>query len=442
MELLYCFRGIAGRDLQPEMMARLGRIVARHFIDEGYEEISIGGDYRVSTAALKSALIGGLLGGGLDVYDCGALPSGAIAAWTKHTARPGCMVTASHNPPDWNGVQFMEPDSHIWWPELENAAKEALQAPVQWPAWNEMGALERQEDVLDHYLGWLEEMARPAGTLRIVVDPGGGVGTPATQWILERLGHEVIVLNGQPDGHFTARPSEPRPEYLTELRDAVVEHGADIGLAFDGDADRLVTFDERGQFVLPDYTIQLLCRSQREPGPVVMNVGVSLHTMAAVEQMGFTIVPSRWGQTFIAQLVKDHDAVFSAEPDGHFAYPELSLRGDGVASAVLLTSALTHEDRPYSEVIGELPEINIINDRVEWDDDFIRYADDVQRWCEERFTEVQRIHDRLIMARNEDAKVIARQSPFDSTLRLSAESYGDLSPQALLDEIKRITLGN
>ncbi len=439
--LLYCFRGIAGEALTPDMMAKLGGIAARHFLGEGHDQISVAGDYRVSTPGLKTALMGGLAAGGMTVHDLGVLPSGVTAAWGKHTALPTCMVTASHNPPEWNGVQFMEPDSHIWWPELEDAAKAALDRPFDWPAWDSGRPIERRDDVLDRYIDWVADMADPAGSLKVVIDPGGGAGIPAAQRLLERLGMDVIVVNGEPDGHSRVRRSEPRPEYLEDLRRAVVEHGADIGIAFDGDADRIVTFDEKGEYVLPDHTIELLCRTQREPGPAVINVGVSLHTMAAIEEMGFTLIPSRWGQTFIAQLIKDHDAVFSAEPDGHFGYPELSLRGDAVASAALLTSALTREDRPYSEVIDELPTINIINDRVEWDDDFLRHADEVQAWAEERFGEVRRLHDRLIMARNADAKLIARQSPFDSTLRLSAESYGEMTPRQMLDDVKALILG-
>ena len=439
--LLYCFRGIVGEGLTPEMMAKLGGIAARHFVEEGNNDICIAGDYRVSTPGLRTALMGGLASGGLTVHDCGTLPSGAIAAWTRHTGMPGCMVTASHNPPEWNGVQFMEPDSHIWWPELENAAKAALDEPFVWPAWDQGGQIEPFDGVLDAYIDWLTEMANPAGTLKVVLDPGGGAAIPAAKIALERLGMEVHSINGEPDGHFKARPSEPREEYLEDLQRAVVEHGADIGIAFDGDADRIVTFDENGNYVLPDYTIELLCRTQREPGPAVINVGVSLHTMAAIAEMGFEIIPCRWGQTFIAQLIKDNDAVFSAEPDGHFGFPELSLRGDAVASAVLLTSALTHEQRSYSEVIGDMPEINIINDRVEWDDDFINYADELQEWLGEHFNDVRRLHDRLIMAIREDAKLIARQSPFDSTLRLSAESYGDVPPEEWLTDIKKIVLG-
>ncbi len=439
--LLYCFRGIVGEGLTPEMMAKLGGIAARHFIDEGHTQICTAGDYRVSTPGLRAALMGGLASGGMTVHDCGALPSGAIAAWTKHTGMPGCMVTASHNPPEWNGVQFMEPDSHIWWPELEDAAKASLAEPFAWPAWDQGGQIEPLDGILDAYIDWLVAMATPAGTLKVVLDPGGGVAIPAAKIALERLGMEVHSINDEPDGHFKTRPSEPREEYLKDLQRAVVENGADIGIAFDGDADRIVTFDEKGNYVLPDYTIELLCRTQREPGPAVINVGVSLHTMAAIEEMGFEIIPCRWGQTFIAQLIKDNNAVFSAEPDGHFGFPELSLRGDAVASAVLLTSALTHEQRSYSEVIGDMPAINIINDRVEWDGDFINCADELQAWLGEHFDDVQRLHDRLIMAIRADAKLIARQSPFDSTLRLSAESYGDVPPEEWLTSIKKIVLG-
>jgi len=436
--LLYCFRGIVGRDLTTEVLTKLGGIAAQHFHAEGHDEISVAGDYRLSTPSLKSALMGGLAAGGMTVHDCGTLPSGAIAAWGKHTAKPTCMITASHNPPEWNGVQFMEPDSHIWWPELEDTAKAALEEPFEWPAWDQGRPVVPRDDVLDSYIQWVTAMADPARSLKVVLDPGGGAAIPAAQRILEALDMDVTVIHSDPDGRFTARPSEPRQEYLEALQAAVVKHAADIGIAFDGDADRIVTFDEQGNYVLPDYTIELLCRTQRDPAPVVINVGVSLHTMAALEEMGFTIVPSRWGQTFIAQLIKEHDAVFSAEPDGHFGFPELSLRGDAIASAALLTSALTHEGRPYSEIVAELPAINIINEKIEWDDDFIKYADELEAWLRQRYDEVQRIHDRLIMARNADAKLIARQSPFDSTLRLSAESYGDLVPREMLADVKRI----
>ena len=437
--LLYCFRGIAGKDLNPEMMARLGGIAARRFLDSGHGEISVAGDYRVSTRALKASLVGGLAGAGMTVYDCGALPSGVIAAWSKRTAQPACMVTASHNPPEWNGVQFMEPDSHIWWPELEDAAKQALEQPLDWPQWNACADIIHRDDVLEQYIGWLQDMSRPAGSLKVVLDTGGGVGWPAAQRALQRIGMDVVVINAEPDGLFSCRPSEPRPEYLKDLGVAIIEHGADIGVAFDGDADRMITFDERGNYVLPDHTIELLCRTQRKPGPAVINVGVSLHTMAALREMGFEVIPCRWGQTFIAQFIKEHDAVFSAEPDGHFGYPELSLRGDGVASAALLCSALTHESHPYSEIIADMPAINIINERIEWDHDFVDYADEVQAMMERQYDEVLRIHPRLLMATDADHKLIARQSPFDSTLRLSAESYSGRTAEEMIADVVAIT---
>lgn len=439
MPLLYCFRGTAGLDLTPEMMAKLGGIAARHFRGEGHAEISVAGDYRVSTEALKASLMGGLAGGGMTVYDCGVLPSGAIAAWGKRRGQPSCMVTASHNPPEWNGVQFMEPDSHIWWPELEDSAKAALDQPLDWPRWDECADIIHRDDVLDHYVDWVEEMSNPAGSRKVVIDPGGGSGIPGAARVLERIGMEVVVINGEPDGLFRCRLSEPRPEYLGDLSRAVVEHGADIGIAFDGDADRIVTFDEHGEYVRPDYTIEVLSRTQRQPGPAVINVGTSLLTMAGLREMGFEILPARWGQTFIAQQIKDEGAIFSAEPDGHFGFPELSLRGDAVASAALLCSALTHDARSYSEIIADMPAINIIDRRVEWDHDFVDYVDEVQAMMEREYDEVLRIHERLLMATDADHKLIARQSPFDSTLRLSAESYAGKSAEQMIEDVLTIT---
>ena len=145
--LLYCFRGIVGEDLTPEMMVRLGGIAARHFRNEGQHEISVAGDYRIHTAGLKHALMGGLASAGMSVTDLGVLCSGAIAAWCKHTARPGCMVTASHNPPEWNGVQFMESDRTSGGPELEDAAR-LLDRPMM-ARLGPVRPISRRDDVLD-----------------------------------------------------------------------------------------------------------------------------------------------------------------------------------------------------------------------------------------------------------------------------------------------------
>lgn len=438
--LLYCFRGIANEDLTPEMMAKLGAIAACHFRREGLGEISIAGDYRVSTPALKSALLGGLLGGGMSVQDCGDLPSGVIAAWGKHSGLPSCMITASHNPPEWNGVQFMEPDSHIWSPELEDRAKAALEEPFTWPAWEQGGTIQRRDDVLEQYIGWIEEMADAVGSLKVALDPGGGVGHPAAQMLLERVGMETVVINAEPDGLFRARPSEPREEHLDDLRQAVLANKADLGLAFDGDADRLAVFDDQGNYVRADYIIELLCRAQMDAGPCVLNAGVSLLTIAALEKLGFEITPCRWGQTFLAQEIKNTGAVFSAEPDGHFAYPELSLRGDGLASAALLCSALTHEARPLSEIIAEMPTINILNVRIEWEDDLLNYAEQVQELMEREYGSVLRVHERLFIGTDEGRKLVVRQSPFDATLRMSAESYGETTVEEMIEQVRAIVL--
>ena len=438
--LLYCFRGIANRDLTPEMMAKLGAVAACYFRREGFGEIAIAGDYRVSTPALKTALIGGLAGGGMAVQDCGDLPSGVIAAWGKHTGLPSCMVTASHNPPEWNGVQFMEPDSHIWSPELESSAKATLEEHFTWPTWEQCGTIEPRDDVLEQYIGWVEEMADAVRSLKVALDPGGGVGHPAAQLLLERLGMETTVINAEPDGLFRARPSEPREEHLEGLREIVLASEADLGLAFDGDADRLAVFDDQGNYVRADYIIELLCRTQVEPGPCVLNAGVSLLTTAAVAKLGFEVTPCRWGQTFLAQEMKNIGAVFSAEPDGHFAYPALSLRGDALASAALLCAALTHEARPLSEIIAEMPAINILNVRIEWEDDLLSYAEQVQELMEREYDSVLRVHERLLIGTDGDRKLVVRQSPFDATLRMSAESYGETTVEEMIEQVRGIVL--
>jgi len=182
--LLYTFRGIANNDLTPEVATKIALIEGKRLREqENAAEILLAGDHRVSTPMLKSALTAGFLSVGLNIIDCGMLPTPILSFMVKKLSLPGVMVTASHNPPEWNGFQFLEEDSQIYGPDKEERIKSMLNEKLQLPDWQEIGGISKREGCIDEYIAQLLTMVKPAlersermeKSIKVVVDFGGGM---------------------------------------------------------------------------------------------------------------------------------------------------------------------------------------------------------------------------------------------------------------------------
>jgi len=316
-------------------------------------------DTRVSGSMFEGALVSGLLAAGVHVSLLGIVPTPVLAYTTMRLkADVGFMLTASHNPPQYNGIKIFDSTSLSYNDESQNAVERIITDNSFIMAdWRKIGEASNI-DVRSIYL----EMARIVSSRRkwrVVVDPGCGATFDLGPALLKNAGYRVTTLNAQPDGFFPARRSEPTPKSLTDLMDVVKEVGADVGVAFDGDGDRVAFINRDGVFVDFDRLLAAFAAfSLRRAGGgiVVTSVEASMCVETMAEKLGGKVVRTRVGDVYISEAVKQYDAIFGGEPCGAWVHPYYHYCPDGPLSAVLLLQALEEEDTSLREFVADVPE--------------------------------------------------------------------------------------
>ncbi len=353
-------------EVGPGLVLRIGRAVAAAAADEGDgpPAFVVGRDGRTTGPGLAAAATAGLTAGGARVRRVGVVPTPALARASR--GRRGLMLTASHNPPGDNGLKLF-----VDGVEYDRAAERAVEAAVEAApapaAWDEWGGVDRA-GVLADYRRAVAAYARGYGAaldgLRVVVDAGNGVGARATPQVLRALGAEVVALNAQVDGHFPGRPSKPTPETLGDLRAFVDDDDAALGIAHDGDADRIVVVDAAGGVVHEDTVVAILAEhyvraSDAADPTVVTTPNASGRIDERVAAAGGRVERVRLGalhEGVATARAGGGDVVFAAEPWKHL-HPAWGGWIDGVASAAVLARLVAAEgldglcapvaERPY-----------------------------------------------------------------------------------------------
>ena len=310
--------------------------------------VCVGGDYRLSTPALKAALIDGLVTGGAQVTDLGTIPTPALYfALAMGRFDGGATVTASHNPPKYNGIKFMFGRTPV-----NRADINALKAVVDADRFlTGQGSL-AEEDILPDYMASLEGRFQAVAPLKIVVDAGNGAMSRVAPEVLRRCGYEVVPLFCEPDGRFPNRDPNPADyAHLTAVCQKVAEVGADLGVAFDGDGDRAVFIDERGRAVMNEKSLALFIRRllRDRPTPVVYDQKSSSAIRRATLEMGGTPVPERSGHAFIKRRFLEVGAAIAGEVSGHFFFGALGY-DDALYAALTMAEIIASEGRPLSEL--------------------------------------------------------------------------------------------
>jgi phosphoglucosamine mutase len=350
-------RGLVNIDVTPALACKVGLAVVSH---AKARKALVARDTRVSGSLLEDALVSGLLAGGVQVSLIGAVPTPVLAYLTKLLkADVGFMLTASHNPPQYNGIKIFSGDSLSYTDESQSAVEKIIaENGFAMSDWRGIG-----EASLVDFSHLYIEMVRKAVALRkrwrVVVDPGCGATFDLGPAVLKATGCSITALNAQPDGVFPARSSEPTAESLKDLAQVVKEFGADVGIAFDGDGDRVALIDEEGSFVdfdrsLAAYAAYSLKRAGG--GTVVTNVEASMCVETMAEAFGGKVVRSRVGDVYISEAIKRHAAVFGGEPCGAWVHPRFHYCPDGPLSAVLLLKALEEEGKSLRGFVAEVPE--------------------------------------------------------------------------------------
>lgn len=352
-------RGVANRELTPELVTALGRAAARVLGTD--EPFVIGRDTRRSGPMLEAALVAGLCAEGADALLVGVLPTPAVATIAQLRGAPAAMITASHNPFPDNGVKLFATGGRKLTDDLERAIEHALhdlatEAPAG-PEGRGVGVSAELRDALDtyvaHVVGVLE--GRRLEGLRVVIDCGNGAAFRAAPRVLRDLGVQVDVLHAAPDGsNINAGCGSTDP---SELQKAVLATGAHAGLAFDGDADRVIAVDETGALVDGDQLVAIAAFDLQERGKL-RGDAVVVTTMSngalhrALREAGIDVVEVDVGDRNVLDALAEHDLSLGGEQSGHIIYADLSTTGDGILAGVQLLDVLDGTGQRLSTLAG------------------------------------------------------------------------------------------
>ncbi len=358
-------RGLANVDLTPILACRVALAVATH---SKAKTAVVARDTRVSGNMLEDALVSGLLSQGTDVLVTDIVPTPVLAYAAKAVgADIGFMLTASHNPPQYNGIKVFNGESMSYTDEDQKAVEKIVaDGNFAMADWRSLGKM-TYFDASRVYLSAVQKVVTIKKRWNVVVDPGCGAAFNIGPQLLKSLGCKVTSLNAQPDGYFPARISEPTAESLQDLAKTVKTLHADIGVAFDGDADRVAFVDENGVFVNFDRSLaaySAFALKQNKGGLVITNVEASMCIETMAEKYGGKVVRTRVGDIYISEAIKRCGALFGGEPCGAWVHPQVHLCPDGPLSAVLFLKALEDEGKTVSQFINEVPDYITMRENV------------------------------------------------------------------------------
>jgi phosphomannomutase/phosphoglucomutase len=364
-------RGVVGKDMTADLAVRVGRAIGTHF---GGGSVALARDPRLSGPMLSRAVAAGLMASGAEVIDLGMVPT-PCAQYYVHVhgrLKGGVVITASHNPREFNGIKALDADGMEMAREEEEAIESIyFEENYRIAEWSAVGDLRTDDSAADLYLrGILSRVdvdAIRARKLTVVADPANGAGCVTTPYLLRALGCRVLSLNGQPDGTFPGRLPEPTIEHLGDLMRIVVEAKADLGVAHDGDADRAIFVDEHGSFLYGDKSLALLARSELADrgGLVVTPVSTSSMLDDVVREAGGKVLRTRVGSPIVARTMLAEGAAFGGEENGGIIFPAHQFCRDGGMTVAKMLEALAREGKPLSALVAALPQYSLQKAAVE-----------------------------------------------------------------------------
>lgn len=345
-------RAIFDRDLV-DLAFKVGMVVGKN-----HGNVVVGTDTRTSRDALKHAVISGLLAAGASCRDAGIMPTPTLAFITREFDA-GVMITASHNPPEYNGIKLLNPDGSSFTSLQQAQIEEAvLTEALALASWEDIKRSSIYEGAIEHHIECMLPDFPTGLKLKVVVDAGCGAASEVTPRLLERLDCEVVTLNCHPSGFFP-RGIEPTKANLEDLRKAVSESGADLGIAHDGDADRMMAVDDRGEFIPGDKLLVIFARAVGAKDLVT-----TLDASMAIEEMGIKVRRTRIGDTCVSEELR-HGGDFGGETSGSWIFPNISLCPDGIYAAAQI-AALARRQK-LSELVDGIPAYPMLRGSVSSD---------------------------------------------------------------------------
>jgi phosphomannomutase/phosphoglucomutase len=430
-------RGVVGQDMNPELVLGIGAALGS--MRRG--RVAVGRDTRTSGMALASALKAGLMATGCDVVDLGVLPTPALQFIVRGRFAAGAMVTASHNPPEYNGVKVIDTDgTEMGDGEVVQLEDRLFSRRFELSPWDRVGRQSSAPEMVGEYLAAVAGHF-PPGTgdgLTVVVDPGSGAGSGTTPEILTRMGCRVHTLNAIPDGTFPNRLPEPSAEGLEPLAQMVKATRAAMGLAHDGDADRTVFIDEKGGFIEENREFALIARSmcREKKGVVVTPVSTSRIIEEVAGEYGCSVDYTAVGSIYVARRMMDlisggTPVVMGGEGNGGLIYPDHQFCRDGAMTAAKMVSLLSLSGESLSGMTGSLPQFHMIKEKMQIGNARALIAGLAGRYADERpdLTDGMRLN-------RDDSWALVRASGTEPLVRITVESRKKKEAADLMGEIR------
>jgi phosphomannomutase/phosphoglucomutase len=370
-------RGVVGEQLTPEFVLRVAKAAGTVF---DADRVAVARDTRVTGEMFADAAASGLAAVGADVDRLGVTPTPAAVRYCEIDSVPAVVITASHNPPEYNGVKLVGDDGvELDVSTLEDIEDRVLADEYDAATWDETGDVRRIDSLNDDYVDDLlasvdRERIADAG-LTVALDPGHGAGALTSPEFYRRLGCRVVTVNAQPDGHFPGRDPEPVAKHLGDLRRLVRSAGADVGIAHDGDADRAIFVDEHGEMVNGDASLAAMAADALGPGDAtVAAVNVSQRLVDVCDEVGATLELTPIGATNIITRIRELQAEgatipISGEGNGGGFFPPYRLVRDGAYVGAKFLELLTDREATASEVVAPYADYHNVRINVAYETD-------------------------------------------------------------------------
>jgi len=364
-------RGVANKDLTPEVAIRIGSAIGT-FFKRG--NLIVGYDARTSSPMLARAVIAGLTATGCNVFSAGMAPTPALQFAVKNHKMDGAVIiTASHNPPEYNGIKV------VWNDGVELSREQEIEIEdiffgekTQHAEWKNIGAAFELSGMIDEYVEAIKKHVDVPAIAKehfhVVIDSANSVGSLAAPRLLRDLGCKVTTINANIDGTFPGRPPEPRPENLRDLALTVKAVGADLGVAYDGDADRSIFVDEKGEIHWGDKTFALVEKYflLENPGEkIVTPISSSTLVKDIADAYNGEIVWTKVGSVTVSQTMKKLSAKLGGEENGGIFYGLHQPVRDGAMATALILNIMAKTRQKLSKLLGELPKYFIEKGKVE-----------------------------------------------------------------------------
>ncbi|MDO0825334.1 phosphoglucosamine mutase [Desulfosporosinus nitroreducens] len=426
-------RGVANSQLTPDLAFRLGQAGAYVLSKEHpHPRIIIGKDTRISGDMLEAALISGICSVGADVLRVGVLPTPGIALLTRTLdVSAGVVISASHNPVQDNGIKFFDSTGY----KLPDAVEDEIERivistekPWQTPIGGEIGRVIDVTDAESRYKDFLKSTVGRLDGIKVVLDCANGAASFVGPKVLQEVGVEVISICNTPDGvNINADCGSTHPE---RLQKAVLEHSADLGLAMDGDADRLIVVDEQGTILDGDFIILICALAQKSKGKLAQNAVVvtvmsNLGLHLALKGAGIQIYETQVGDRYVMEELIRTGAQLGGEQSGHIIFLDSNTTGDGLLTALQLLSVIKERQLPLSMLASQmqrLPQV-LLNARVQHKERLMKDA-----------RVLAKVHEAEEIL-NGQGRVLVRPSGTESLIRVMVEGPDQQKLKELAQEV-------